>query len=94
MNKFKIAHIKEQGVNLIIIPLDTSFGRKPKDEQEGIMMTLQRCASAAGLAGSVVPVWKEGSKSAFLAPQNWHPFLKSVMWEAIMLSINKELTCG
>jgi hypothetical protein len=27
-NKFKIAHIKEQGQQIIIIPLDSAFGHK------------------------------------------------------------------
>lgn len=94
MARFKIAHIREQGVDLIIVPLDSSFGNKTQSEQSETIASLQLCASSAGLAGKVVPVWREGSSHRFIAPQQWHPFFKSIGWNQIMASINKELTCG
>jgi hypothetical protein len=60
MNKFKVAHLREQGVDLIIIPLDKDFSRKPPSEQSDIADSLQACAMSAGLAGTVVPVWNAG----------------------------------
>ena len=94
MSEYKIAHIKEQGVNLIIIPLESSFGSKSEDDQNDIIAALQNCAAAADLAGTVIPVWRSGSSHRFIGPPNWHPFLKSFTWNAIMRSINKRLTCG
>jgi hypothetical protein len=94
MALYKIAHIREQGVNMIIIPLDPSFGNKSKKQQNEIIDALQDCASSAGLAGTVVPVWQTGSNHGFIAPPKWHPFFKTLSWEAILAGINKELTCG
>src|SRR3954471_17591007 len=59
MPRFKIAHVKEQGIDLIIIPLDPSFGRKSPQDQRSVISELQGHAIAAGLAGTVVPVWEE-----------------------------------
>jgi hypothetical protein len=93
-NKFKIAHIKEQGVDLIIIPLDSSFDYKTQNDQIETVGALQMYASSAGLAGKVVPVWLSGRNMKFIAPPNWHPFFKSISWDFIHMNINRELTCG
>lgn len=94
MANFKVAHIREQGVDLIIAPLEPSFGRKSDADQQEIISLLQICASSAGLAGTVVPVWREGSGHRFIAPSRWHAFFKSFGWNDIVLNINKELTCN
>jgi hypothetical protein len=94
MKRFKIAHIREQGIDLIIVPLDSAFGRKPRHEQSEIIDSLQACATSAALAGTVVPVWQEGNGHRFIAPQNWHPYFESLSWHDIVANINKELRCG
>jgi hypothetical protein len=93
MARFKIAHIREQGIDLIIVPLDSSFGDKSKADQEDAVATLQDCAAAEGLAGSVVPVWRSGDDYQFIVPGNWHAFFKSLSWNIIMRNLNGELTC-
>jgi hypothetical protein len=93
-NRFKVAHIKEQGVNLIIVPLDSSFDHKPESDQHETIEALQVCATSAGLAGGVVPVWRSGNSMKFIAPPKWHAFFKSIHWDFVMVNINKELTCG
>ncbi|OZI57655.1 hypothetical protein [Bordetella genomosp. 4] len=94
MAQYKIAHIREQGQDIIIIPLGSDFGNKPSSTQEGIIESLQLCARSAGLAGTVVPVWRVGSRHSFIAPTPWHPYFKSLSWNAIMSNLNKVLTCG
>lgn len=80
MTTYDVAHIREQGVNLIIVPLDSSFGLKTTIEQQRIVVGLQECATAAGLIGTVVPVWDSGGgQMAFLAPSNWHPFCPALI---------------
>jgi len=92
MSTFDIAHIRQQGVNLIIVPLDPSFGHKPDSTQAEIIDSLQAAATSAGLAGTVVPVWRSGSTHRFIAPRNWHAFFKSLSWNQILANINKRLT--
>lgn len=95
MASYDVAHIREQGVDLIIIPLDSSFDHKVSSEQRRIISGLQLCASSAGLAGTVVPVWEDSSgRMAFIAPQGYHPFFQSIDLSYIARNINRELTCG
>jgi hypothetical protein len=94
MARFKIAHIRQQGVDLIIVPLESSFGSKSTMDQEDTILALQDCAHGAGLAGTVVPVWRSGGAHRFIAPPNWHPFFRSLSWRGIMANLNRELICG
>jgi len=95
MSRFEIAHIQQQSVDLIIIPLNPSFGRKTTFEQNQTTRGLQACASAAGLAGTVVPVWDAGGgRMAFLAPSNWRSFFQSIDLSFVARNINRELTCA
>ena len=95
MTTFDVAHIHEQGVDLIIVLLDSSFGYKTAIEQKEITAALQKCAVAAGLAGAVVPVWDAGGgQTGFLAPPNLHPFFSSINLGFVAAHINCKLTCG
>jgi hypothetical protein len=95
MEKFKVAHYREQGAALIIIPLDKEFGRKTPSEQSDIANYLQACATSAGLDGTVVPVWDSGGgRMGFWAPENFHPYFRSINLQYVLMNINRELTCG
>jgi len=95
MPKYKVAHIKEQNTQLIVAPLDKSFDRKTPAQQRAFINMLQACATSAGLAGTVVPIWLSGNKVKFIAPKNWHPFFSSTgIYQRILTSVNKELSCS
>jgi len=95
MEKFQVAYFNEQGVDLIVIFLDCSFGNKSQEDQSEIIGALQLCANSAGLRGTVVPVWRTGNSYGFIAPPNWHPFFKSPnIYRTLVANINRELTCG
>jgi hypothetical protein len=95
MAGFDVAHIREQGVELIIVPLDAPFGRQTTGDRAATIAALQRCATAAGLAGTVVPVWDAGDgRMASQAPPNWHPFFKSIDLGFVARNVNRHLTCG
>lgn len=94
MAQYRIAHLREQGQDMIIVPLDNSFDRKPQTEQEEIIDSLQMYARSAGLAGTVVPVWESGGRMMFIAPRPWHPFFQSLSLRAVFANINKTLTCN
>ena len=93
-NRFEIAHLNIEEQDMIIIPLDGSFGRKSSSQQKQAHVALQFCASSAGLKGNVVLVWEEDDMFYFIAPKPWHSFFKEVTMEWVELQINKELTCG
>ncbi len=92
MPRFKVAHVREQGVDLIIVPLDGSFGHRVETEQNAVVADLQARAGSAGLAGTVVPVWDSGGgRMSFLAPPNWHPFFKNLSLRTVAANLNKEI---
>lgn len=93
MPKFDIAHIKQQGIDLIIIPLDKSFGYKTLTEQNAITRELQMRASSAGLSGTAVPVWEgAGGKMKSLPPPNFRPFFESIDLYFVVNNINRYLS--
>lgn len=95
MPTFQVAHLREQGQDIIIVLVDTSFGYKSQQEQNEVCASLQACASRAGLAGTVVPIWDAGGgRMQFLAPEPWVPFFQSMSLADFAASVNRELTCG
>jgi hypothetical protein len=95
MTTFEVAHLREQGQDIIIVLVDRSFGNKTESEQNQITTGLQICARSAGLAGTVVPVWDSGGgRMGFLAPRPWHQFFKGLSLRDIAANINRKLTCG
>jgi len=93
MPSFKVAHIRQQNIDLIIVPLQSSFGHKANSEQHEALEELQVRANSAGLAGTVVPVWDGGrGRMTFIAPQQWHPFFKSLNLSQVAANINKKIS--
>jgi hypothetical protein len=95
VEQFQVAHINVQNVNLIVVFVDPGVGQRPPLEQQHVVNALQTCASAAGLAGNVVPVWRDNfGRLNFIAPPAQHAFFKSVTFEYLYSNINKTLRCG
>jgi hypothetical protein len=93
MPQYRIAHVKEQGVDLIIIPLEASFGNLTQPDQQKTIALLQLHATGAGLRGTVVPVWDSGTgQMFFIAPERWHPFFRSIGLAWVAANINRELS--
>lgn len=93
MTTMEIAHVRRQGTDLIVVPLDSSFGRKSARDQHQIIGELQMRSSSAGLAGTVVPVWDGGGgRMAFIAHPNWHAFFRSIGLHWVHANLNRELS--
>lgn len=60
MTSLKIAHIREQGQDMIIAPLAGSFEHKSAAEQSAAVNEIQVAARSAGLRGNVVVFWPSG----------------------------------
>jgi hypothetical protein len=87
-----VAHIREQNVDLIIVPLDKSFGAQSPAQQEAGIETIRMSATLAGLAGDVVPVWDMGNgRMSFIAPKPYHPYFQSINLEFVFANLNQEL---
>lgn len=93
MPSFEIAHIREQGQDMIIVPLNQDFELQSYPAQQSAVTELQLRARAAGLAGRIVPVWDGGNgRMKFIAPQNWHPFFRSLSLALVARNLNKTLS--
>jgi len=88
---FKIAHINEQGVNVVVVFVNPAVAYQSTEEQNRIAAQLQFCAQSANLAGNIAMVWPGG----FWAPLNQHAFFRSPggSYAQLQLRINKSLTC-
>jgi hypothetical protein len=90
--KLRVAHIHEQGVDLIIVPLDKSFGTQTPQQQQAGIEQMRMSATLAGLAGDVIPVWDLGDgRMSFIAPKNYHPYFTSINLEFVFANLNSEL---
>lgn len=92
MPQLKIAHIREQGQDMILVPVNESFGRRSTQEQRDTMAQIQAVAASAGLRGSVAVLWSNAGRSYFMGPQPWHPFLRSVSLGWVAGQVNRELS--
>ncbi|MGB9236415.1 MAG: hypothetical protein WCC04_18560 [Terriglobales bacterium] len=94
MPRFQVAHVHEQGIDLIIVLLDSSFKHKSVQDQDQIVAELQVCANSANLRGTVVPVWDDGGgRLAFRALPQWHQFFKSINFQWFAVNAKLELSC-
>jgi hypothetical protein len=93
MPTLKVAHLRQQGVDLVIAPLDSDFGHKTRQDQQHIISEIQMRSRSANLAGTVVPVWDGGGgRMSFIAPPNWHPFFRSLNMRGVWANVNKEIS--
>jgi hypothetical protein len=93
MPNYAIARIHEDGQDVIIVPLPPSFGHKPEREQNAEIAELQARAVAAGIPGPAVPVWEtDDEHMAFIAPEQWHPFFRSIDMHWVTVNLNAELS--
>ncbi len=93
MPTFQVAHLRHNGQDIIIVPVDRTFGKRSPAEQARIQEAFQRSAVSAEMAGVVVPVWEDASgRMAFRAPPPWHDFLKSIDMVYVATALNRILS--
>ena len=92
MPKFRVAHLREQGQNMLIFPLESGVHHRTDQEKSEILNELEMRANAAGLAGSAVIVWEYGRSFNFMGPRAWHPFLRSISMSFVQRNVNREVS--
>src|SRR3954463_6941137 len=93
MPTFQVAHLRRDGQDVIIVPVDRSFGKRSPAEQARIQEAFQRSAAAVDMVGVVVPVWEDASgRMAFRAPPPWHEFLKTIDMVYVATALNRTLS--
>jgi hypothetical protein len=92
MPTFKLAHVREQGQNMLLFPLGGNVAHKTTQEQHGILAELEDRAHAAGLAGRAAIFWESGGRTRSLGPKAWANFLRSMSMNAVLRSVNKSIS--
>ena len=93
MPTFQVAHLRRGGQDVIIVPVDRSFGIRSPAEQARIQEAFQRSAATADIPGVVVPVWEDASgRMAFRAPPPWHEFFKTIDMVYVATALNRSLS--
>jgi len=93
MPTFQVAQLRHDGRDVIIVPVDRSFGKRSPAEQARIQEAFQRSAAAVDMPGVVVPVWEDSTgRMAFRAPPPWHDFLKSIDMIYVATALNRNLS--
>jgi hypothetical protein len=92
MECFRVAHLRQNGAELLIVPIDRAFGNLPTAEKRKVILHLQLLAAKSGLAGVVIPVWDSGhGKMGFVAPEPWHAFFNSINMRHVAAGLNCEI---
>ena len=92
MPSFNVAHVNEQGQNMLLFALDNNFGNKSNSEQNSVLNELEARAHAAGLAGAAAIFWRHGSHEHFIGPRPWHPYLRGLSVNDVVRSANKTIS--
>jgi hypothetical protein len=93
MPTFQVAHLQHNGQDIIIVPVDRTFGKRSPAEQARIQEAFQRSAVCVEMNGVVVPVWEDAAgRMAFRAPPPWHAFLKSIDMVYVATALNRVLS--
>ena len=93
MPTFQVAHLRRDGQDVIIVPVDRFFGVRSSAEQARIQEAFQRSAVAADMPGVVVLVWEDASgRMAFRAPPPWHVFFESIDMVYVATDLNGSLS--
>ena len=92
MPHFDVAHIREQGQNMLLFPLNSAFGQKAQGEQNQLLAELERRAHAAGLAGHAAAFWERGGRTHYLGPSRWRNFLASLSLRQVLANVNQRIS--
>lgn len=92
MPKFIAAHLREQGQDMLLFPLESSFHHKTADQQAAVVEELEARANATGLAGSAAVFWEFGGRGYFRGPRQWQSFLGSINLRWVMAQVNREIS--
>lgn len=91
MPSIKVAQLHEQGQDMVIVIMESSFAGASPAQQEATIGQLQARAKASNLKGAVAMVWDANGKMDYLVPQPWHNFFSSITLDDVRSRINAEI---
>lgn len=92
MLTFTVAYIRVAGADLILVPVDDTFGDWSHAEQLAAVAEFRRYAVKTGMTGTVAPVWKNAAgRGVFFVPPSLRPVVEVLTWEFVTGCINYRL---
>lgn len=93
MPRLKLAHLREQGQNMLLFPLDGGrIHHKTNTQKAELLAELEARAHAAGLAGTAALVWDYGGRTHTYGPKQWQGFLRSISTQMVLMNVNQEIS--
>jgi hypothetical protein len=91
---YRIAHTRQQDVNMVMVVTSPSFFSSGGNEQSRGYTALQSCVRGANLAGEVVLVADVNRRFMFYGPKRWDGYLRTLDMQWVNARLNKSLTCN
>jgi class 3 adenylate cyclase len=92
MAKFSVAHIRSNGVDLILFPVSPEITGLSPTDQATVLKQAQSICRSAGLAGETIPVWQTATGVKFFAHERFHQILRGHLTpEFLKANLNKEI---
>lgn len=90
--QFKFTRLRELKTDLILVPLESAFGTKPRVEQQWLIDRIGKAARDMQMPGVVILVWDRGDgRIGFRAPLSLHSYVKTLSLVEIMSRIDGTL---
>jgi hypothetical protein len=93
MAKYRVAQLTHEGENVILVPMDRSFGKSVQEHKEQELTKLQAAAESTGLNGIVVAIWDSAGSVGAFGPDKWKNFAESLKWTSLRTKMNRDLEC-
>jgi hypothetical protein len=92
-NKYRVAHVRHQNSNMVIVHVNPSFFYGSNQDQQRWFTAIQQCVRSVNLAGQTIVVTSDNGRFRFYGPNSWHNFLRTIDMSWVNARINKSLTC-
>lgn len=92
-NKYRVAHVRHQGSNMVIVIINPSFFYGSGQDQQRWFTGIQQCVRSVNLAGQTLVVANDNGRYRFYGPNSWHNFMRTIDMSWVNSRVNKSLTC-
>jgi hypothetical protein len=93
-NKYRVAHVRYQGSDMVIVIINPSFFHGSNRDQQRWFTSIQQCVRSVKLAGQTLVVTNDNGRFRFYGPNDWHKFLRTIDMNWVSSRVNKSMTCN
>ena len=92
MPHYKVAHVRDQDVEYLLLPVESSFGQKTDEEQRAFVEECQSGALASELQGAIVVVWEDDKgHTQFRSPLSFRAVCNDWTLRRVLAGLNQEI---